>query len=316
MNEMIQRLLVRLMCLAVRLPGPLRRHVYRALNSIYRKYETPYRYYIHGRSVWFNGRSAYPTTAAAYPLLNAVLVDCVFAAYQALRRPVVMIDVGAAIGDTLVLIEERCPQMVSRHFCVEAAPMFLDLLQRNTSTMTNVVIVPKLLAAEEKEIPSLVHTHSSTAAAVGEERVVAVPLDSIAELKGHVVDVLKVDVDGFDGEVVAGSRNILTRDKPVVVFEWHPVLWRRAGADVQLVFDVLRECGYQDLLWFHNAGEFSHFSGNNRQDLEQFFRMGDYLEADNARGDPHFDIVALHHESAINPVTLAQLVHTRRWLVR
>ena len=263
--------------------------------------------------MWFNARSAYPVTLATFRMVNGVLVDSVTAVHNALKRPVVMIDVGAAIGDTLMLIEERCPSMVARHFCVEAAPIFLELLKRNTADLPNVTVIPCLLAAEEKEIPSLVHTHQSTAAAVGEGRSKALPLDRLPELQGQVIDVLKVDVDGYDGEVLAGAKQTLERDKPLVIFEWHPVLWHRAEKDLFTVFSDLRAAGYDRLLWFHNHGEFSHFSANTEADLEQFRLMARYVEQENADGDPHFDVVALHQSSPINMVELARLPVTKKW---
>lgn len=313
MIQALQLATVTAMRATARLPGKLRRPIHRVLQAVYQRCPEPYRFPLHGRWMWFNARSAYPVTLATYRMVNGVLVDSVAAAYQALGRKVTMIDVGAAIGDTLMLIEERCPGMVAQHFCVEAAPSFLELLKRNTADMPHVTLIPRLLAAEEKEIPSLVHTHQSTAAAVGEGRVEALPLDRVPELAGQTIDVLKVDVDGYDGEVLAGAKQTLLRDKPVVIFEWHPVLWKRAGKDSLEAFKVLREAGYHRMAWFRNTGEFSHFTRNEDADDSLFLLAAQYLEMENSDGDPHFDVVALHESSPVDVLKLASLAETKKW---
>jgi hypothetical protein len=69
------------------------------------------------------------------------------------------------------------------------------------------------------------------------------------------VDVLKVDTDGYDGLVLAGSRSVLAQ-RPVVLFEWHPVASAVAGTDERLAFRVLRD--YPRTVWYTNCGVFSH----------------------------------------------------------
>ncbi len=316
MTAVIQFFVLAILCLTAPLPSLLRRLLQRLPRSLYNQCSTPFRYPIHGRWLWFNARSSYPITVASYPLMNAALVDGVAACFHSLGRPATMIDVGAAIGDTLSLIEERCPHMIGRHFCIEAAPHFLELLRRNTAAMPQVTIIPQLLAAEEKTIPSLVHTHGSTAAAVGEDQVQAIPLDRVPELQNQRIDLLKIDVDGYDGEVLAGARQLIARDQPLIIFEWHPVLWQRAGNDLFQVFTLLRDAGYDRLLWFHNTGEFSHFTSTTADALVQHRHTAHYLQKESPQGDPHFDIIALHQGSKIDPVDLARLPHTRQWLKR
>jgi hypothetical protein len=148
---------------------------------------------------------------------------------------------------------------------------------------------------------------------VGEGKAKALPLDRVPELQGKTIDVLKVDVDGYDGEVLAGAKETLCRDKPVVIFEWHPVLWHRAEKDLFEVFEVLRTAGYDRLVWYINTGEFSHFTANTAEDGKLFRTTAAYLERENKPGDPHYDIVALHAQSTIDEVELARMPETRKW---
>jgi FkbM family methyltransferase len=73
------------------------------------------------------------------------------------------------------------------------------------------------------------------------------PLDHLLAEEGVThVDVLKVDVEGFEAQVFQGARCLLTSDRPpVVVFEFCD--WaegRAAGGKVGLAQQVLQDFGY------------------------------------------------------------------------
>src|SRR4051794_36960756 len=54
-----------------------------------------------------------------YPRYNAPLVELVHRTAQSLERPVHVVDVGAAIGDTALLLLASCAQDVRHITCVE-----------------------------------------------------------------------------------------------------------------------------------------------------------------------------------------------------
>jgi hypothetical protein len=145
--------------------------------------------------------------------------------------------------------------------------------------------------------------------ATGAALVEAVSLDSIESVATAAIDILKIDVDGFDGEVLAGAINTLRRCRPAVIFEWHPRLVVEAQNDPLRAFRVLEDCGYQKYIWFNNVGTFSHFGeGYCPAILEKQLR---YLLAVASRRDEHFDIVALPLESGLDDVALAALDYAR-----
>jgi FkbM family methyltransferase len=79
---------------------------------------------------------------------------------------------------------------------------------------------------------------------------VAVPcttLDSLLEdEKLGTVDVLKIDVEGFEWAVIEGARTMLARDHPLIVFEYNRDQWERAGQTLTGVTNSLRAMGYTD----------------------------------------------------------------------
>lgn len=59
---------------------------------------------------------------------------------------------------------------------------------------------------------------------------------------------IKIDVEGFELEVLKGARAVLTRCRPALVIECHCASWPAAGVSPAEVSGLLRECGYPVLL--------------------------------------------------------------------
>lgn len=59
------------------------------------------------------------------------------------------------------------------------------------------------------------------------------------------VDLIKMDVDGFEVKVLRGAKATLKKDRPILVFELSPYVLEENGDRIEDLFDVLRECRYQ-----------------------------------------------------------------------
>ena len=246
---------------------------------------------IHGQRALVNAGYAYPAFYRMWRTYNDPLVELVHQTARSQARPVRVVDVGAAVGDTALLLLERCAQDVRHVHCIEPDPEFLQYLSHNVGERPDVLVSGAMLSDNIESVPDLVRTHSGTASAVGRSTRIATTLDELLDEQTSV-DVLKTDTDGFDGRVLAGSREVLRRDEPSVIFEWHPLLYQRAGQDLMLPFSVLEEAGYSTMLWFTKEGEFSHLT--TRRDERALASLADLcLTGRGPRPDWHYDVVAL-----------------------
>ncbi len=255
---------------------------------------------LHGFPAVINAGNPYPFLVERFPLFNRALVDLVRAVSVARKRPLTLVDVGAAIGDTVLLVQSQAPRALGEIHCIEPAARFIKILRANTARFAGVHLHEQLVTRDGRPIRALVHNHAGTATATGEAWVPSTTLDQLLLPSAKAVDVLKIDIDGSDGEALAGAAGILRRDQPGVIFEWHPILARQAGNDPFAAFATLREAGYERLLWFRNDGPFSHFSTPDDPEIRRWEK---YLVRMQPFGDPHFDIVAL-------PPSLAHLAET------
>lgn len=282
----------------------LLRPLHKCLLKGYNNAKAPVQARVHGFDVLLNPGNNYPFLIQDVKTFNAPLVELVHQLSKGRKSALCMIDVGAACGDSVLLIKAKCPGEVAQFICVEGDREFYDMLSHNMAQFDDVRMEHVLLSDEVSQVRSLVKHHRGSATAKGSDFTQATTLDALSEgWHGKKVDLLKIDVDGFDGKVIAGSRNLLQRDKPAVIFEWHPKLTTDCGNDPLQAFRALYDCGYTRFVWFTNVGAFSHFSGPlSVEELEKMIR---YLLCVNHRRDEHYDVVALHASETIDEVALA-----------
>lgn len=266
---------------------------------------------VHGRPIVLPFRHSYPVNHRMYPLLNAPLAQLVLAAAGAAGRPVQVVDVGANVGDTALLLRAECGDRLGHITCIEGDRYFFALLKENLAGLPNARLIFALLSDAPSRARGLVRTASGTARAAAERMVPTVTLDELFPT-GHLAstDVLKIDVDGFDGRVLAGARRLLSEDHPLTIFEWHPHLCQTAGNDVSEHFRVLAESGYQRFVWFRKDGVFSHVSG--RPSLADLSICAEICWREIVERDRHFDVIALHESSTVDPVALAEMTAVRQ----
>jgi FkbM family methyltransferase len=156
---------------------------------------------------------------------------------QRLLRPGMhAVDVGGNIGYYLLLLA-RAVGPDGTVSCFEPDPDNLVELERNArlNGLARVRIHSAAAGAEDATV-KLRGGINSTIAADGEICVPLVQLDSVVT---RPVDFLKIDVEGYEGHVLVGARQILTQDRPNLFLEVHPGLL----APPHTVDEVLRELG-------------------------------------------------------------------------
>jgi FkbM family methyltransferase len=256
---------------------------------------------LHGHAAQINFSNPYPFAARRYPNYNAPQVELVALQSEVLGRAVDIIDVGAAVGDTALLLLDRCATAIRQLDCVEGDARFTKTLRANL-TDPRIRIHQTMLSNTDKPIPGLIRSqHEGTASAHGDDLVEASTLDIL--FKDASPDVIKIDTDGYDGNILAGGKDLLARAHPAVLFEWHPPLCELVGTDPMRAFEVLREVGFNRFVFFTKFGQFSHFGADHLEKLVTLCLTSTTLS------DWHYDVVAFDATSKLDEVNLADLRH-------
>jgi FkbM family methyltransferase len=160
------------------------------------------------------------------------------------------VDVGGNKGD-FALIAARQLQGAGRVICVEPEPQNAAWIRRSVERngYRNIEVVEVALAAANGEatlhLGPLSGWHSlaeaTVARSVGDITVRTITLDGLLAERGiQDVDVVKIDVEGGEGEVLAGAAEMLASRRPLtMLLDLHPGV-----ADVAACLALLEQHGF------------------------------------------------------------------------
>ena len=75
-------------------------------------------------------------------------------------------------------------------------------------------------------------------------------------------------------------------------------------------FEVLNNHGYDQFLWFTKYGTFNHFMNNI--DSKEINLIAEVCLNNKVSYDMHYDIIALHSDTRLSPVALAELAFAKK----
>lgn len=180
----------------------------------------------------------------------------------------VMIDVGANVGDTVTLVQN----VVDGEFlCVEPNPAFYPLLVQNTRLLSKVTCVNALVAptsggrVSALQLKSVegtaylnVDAEADSAATAGDDDVP--PVVSIDQLvEQHPIftrtNLFKIDTDGYDFNVLLSAERLIQSQKPILYFEYSPWHLLHVGKnDPFEALSTIMSWGYAKAIFYDSEG--------------------------------------------------------------
>lgn len=164
----------------------------------------------------------------------------------------IIVDIGANIGYYTLLFGHAVGPS-GRVFAVEPEPRNYDLLRANVreSLLNNITLlnyavgskdaVSKLFVANQSNVHTLVKGQKPESKYV---KVQEKTLDSIVrEVGASNVDLVRMDVEGYEVEILKGAAETLSRYKPIVIMEVH---FHLVGNDeISRMLDCLKTFNYK-----------------------------------------------------------------------
>lgn len=185
-----------------------------------------------------------------------------FAALERVVRPgMTVVDVGANIGLHAVFFGSRIGAS-GRVFAFEPEPFNFRFLQTNVARngLANVECLMQGAGAHAGTLRLYLvegtvgaHTAAAVEGATAID-VTVVRLDDALRDRAPRVDLIKIDVEGYEAQVLDGCAATLQRDRPALLIEFSPQLLRQCGTDPAALLRRLRDL-YPDILLFDDAGE-------------------------------------------------------------
>ncbi len=209
------------------------------------------------------------------------------------KQSISIVDVGANVGDTILCIGNRD----AKYLAVEGVEKFYSLIPENLKEYD--YILEKSFCGESEEKVSDVKFEKGTAIIAtsnnnNTDNIVSVEtLTNICNKYSFCPDFIKIDTDGFDFKVIRGSKDILTKYKPALYFEWTlPELLSNNENPIS-IFKELSDLKYCQGILLDNFGNpMMRFKTSDSRLLKDLI---DYTSLK----DSYYDVIVIHEESGL-----------------
>lgn len=177
-----------------------------------------------------------------------------------LSRGMVVIDVGANIGYYLLLFQSIV-KSEGEIMCFEPEPDNFNELSLNNdlNNFKNVQLYPYAVG---NKIGYINISRGINAKIVESKNIsLKVPIIKLDEFINRKVDLLKIDVEGYELEVLNGSFNLISKYKPILFIEIHPYVNNVA---------ISLECTIKELKRYYK--KISYYEVNKNMEVFSLFK--------------------------------------------
>jgi FkbM family methyltransferase len=174
---------------------------------------------------------------------------------RVLREGDIFVDVGANVGYYTRFASDRVGS-TGIVLAYEPNPTAFRLLRMNTEQLSNTAIFQKALSDQKGEAIFYIRRHGemSSLDADADARPIRVDVSTLdVELAAYPrVDFIKIDVEGFELEVLRGAIDTLSVHQPIVYFEFIQAFAEERGFDFSDYETFFRRFNYT-LRWINHS---------------------------------------------------------------
>lgn len=273
---------------------------------------------LYGQTLVVPAEHPLATILKIYPQCNRPLGLAVeaIAALSANNSAIVVVDVGANIGDTVAIVEQRLPGICS-YLCIEADENMAALCRLNNAGNDRVTVKQSFIGEEEGSLVRLEddgRANPSTKLATMANVESGVPHDRLVRLDTVVLpfarahgglSLIKVDTEGYDFSVLRSGPTLLSRYSPALYFEWFPRLLAGLNEEVWSGFEFLEQLGYGHFVFFTSQGDFYC----EISDPDRFFLQSLASVTQREGSFEYFDVFASTDEIVSNRIVELSITH-------
>jgi FkbM family methyltransferase len=234
------RLISRLLPIKYKLNGLIRRYL-NTPDQLVIPYVLDYSIVVHPESVAdstisnliFEGGSYLPE----YKLFQKIKAN--------LPANYIAVDVGANMGTIIWQLADKCGHI----YAFEPMPKLVDIITESAAynRFNKLTLSNKAVGSKPGKVQMVDNDNSSVLnnASVGTGITIDVTTLDITLAEVEKIDFVKIDVEGFEWEVLQGAIETLKKHKPLMLIELHPVYLKKYGINYTVIIDFLEQHNYR-----------------------------------------------------------------------
>ncbi len=162
-----------------------------------------------------------------------------------LPEEMVMVDVGGNIGTFLCQFIDKC----SKVYVFEPIPRLNDVIKRSVEYNKDkkVVLIAKAIGDQPGSVKMLDNNNSSIVTAGAGTAVLDIPVTTLdmecSDLQK--IDFIKIDVEGYEVNVLNGASATIDKHRPFILVEVHPGFLKEYGRDHNEVIRFFEKRNYK-----------------------------------------------------------------------
>ncbi len=150
--------------------------------------------------------------------------------YNKIKSGDLVLDIGGNVG----IFTIKAAQVVGdkgKVIVIEPEPNNVKLIKENTKIFNNVTIIPKAVGSKSGKVELLIGKHSGSHSIYTEDdyspndKIISIQIDLLdnicKELTLNLIDFIKIDVEGWELEVLKGAINSLEKIKFFTIASYH-----------------------------------------------------------------------------------------------
>lgn len=167
--------------------------------------------------------------------------DIVDDIYSELDRDKILLDIGSNIGQHSLLLSPYCKEIHSFEPIKTVYDQFNEIIRINRLQNIHTYNIAISNKKESKSF-NFVKNHAGTSSFVEREaqnevEKITVHTDTLANiLIDKKVDVIKIDVEGFETVAIIGNKDFILKNRPVIFLEFNPKWIDKEGSYSALDF--------------------------------------------------------------------------------
>ena len=175
-------------------------------------------------------------------------------------------DIGANIGDSILFVEGEIANSTGliqdksvEYHAIEGDSQYFTLFKKNMKNVQSVklheVILSDSISSKNLGFSGISGT-SHIMENDNQQSNSTITLDSLFKESITGPDVIKIDTDGYDYKCMRGAKEVISKFKPIIYFEFSPMHLEQVGENPASIFPFLERLGYNVFVFYDHQGYF------------------------------------------------------------